>query len=96
MAIAMSNAGLHLLSHPLTLPSSSAPLLPPQTTPPTHQAPLINIPCVMVSRRLQYYVEAQLKPYYLISQHLVSFDHTNVFGQYEERNQLLLPQRINA
>ena len=30
---------------------------------------------------IQYYVETQLKPYYLIDQHLVSFDHTNVFGK---------------
>jgi hypothetical protein len=41
-------------------------------------------------------VETQLKPYYLIDQHLVSFDHTNVFGKYEERNRLTLPQRIQG
>ena len=78
-------------------PTLYAPLIILTTHPPTHpQAPLINIPCVMVSRRLQYYVETQLRPYYSISQHLVSFDATNIFGQYEERNHLQLPQRINA
>jgi hypothetical protein len=36
------------------------------------EIPLINISCIMVSRRIQFYVEEQLRYYYLINQHIVS------------------------
>ena len=59
------------------------------------EVPLIKIPCVTVSRRLQYYLEEKLDKYYLLNQHIVSFDHTGVFGDYESRNSEKLPQRLD-
>jgi len=60
------------------------------------EIPLIKIPCIMVSRRIQFYVEEQLRFYYLINQHIVSIQPTGVFGEYEKRNQLTLPVRLSA
>ena len=58
------------------------------------EVPLITVPCIMVSRRLQFYLEQQLRPYFPIDQHLVSMKPTGIFGEYEKRNQLTLPQRL--
>ena len=58
------------------------------------EVPLINISCIMVSRRIQYYVEEVLKDFYLVSQHLVSIQPTGLFGNYEKRNSLALPPRL--
>jgi hypothetical protein len=58
------------------------------------EEPLITIPCIMVSRRLQFYLEQQLRFYYPIDQHIISIQPTGVFGRYEERNQLNLPERL--
>lgn len=58
------------------------------------EVPLIQIPCIMVSRRIQYYLEEQLRPYFPIDQHLVSIQPTGLFGEYEKRNQLTLPERL--
>lgn len=60
------------------------------------EIPLIQIPCIMVSRRIQFYVEEQLRPYYPAGQHLVSIQPTGVFGEYEQRNALQLPVRLQA
>jgi hypothetical protein len=60
------------------------------------EIPLITIPCIMVSRRIQFYVEQLLRPYYPVSQHLVSIQPTGVFGDYEQRNSLQLPVRLSA
>lgn len=56
---------------------------------------LITIPCIMVSRRIQYYLEQQLRYYHPIDQHIVSIQPTGLFGKYEERNVLTLPTRLN-
>ena len=58
------------------------------------EIPMIKIPCIMVSRRIQYYLEEQLKYYHPIDQHIVSIQPTGIFGDYEKRNTLKLPQRI--
>lgn len=58
------------------------------------EVPLITVPCIMVSRRLQFYLEQQLRPYFPIDQHIVSMQPTGIFGEYEKRNQLALPQRL--
>lgn len=58
------------------------------------EEPLITIPCIMVSRRIQFYLEEQLRFYYPIDQHIVSIQPTGVFGKYEERNTVNLPQRL--
>ena len=58
------------------------------------EVPLINIPCIMVSRRIQFYLEEQLRPYFPIDQHMVSIQPTGVFGDYEKRNELVLPERL--
>lgn len=59
------------------------------------EVPLVKIPCVMVSRRLQFYVEAQLKRYYPADHLLVSLQPTGVFGDYEKKNTLELPRRLD-
>ncbi len=59
------------------------------------EVPLITIPCIMVSRRIQFYLEQQLRPYFPQDQHLVSLQPTNVFGEYEKRNQVTLPVRLS-
>jgi hypothetical protein len=58
------------------------------------EVPLINIPCFMVSRRIQFYLEEQLRPYFPVDQHLVSIQPTGLFGEYEKRNMLQLPERL--
>lgn len=60
------------------------------------EVPLIKIPCIMVSRRIQFYLEEQLRPYYPVSQHLVSIQPTGLFGDYEQKNTLKLPTRLQA
>lgn len=60
------------------------------------EIPLIKIPCVMVSRRIQFYLEEQLRYFHPIDQHIVSIQPTGVFGEYEARNKLKLPQRLDA
>ena len=57
------------------------------------EVPLINIPCIMVSRRLQYYLEEKLTKYYLSNQHFISFDPTGLFGEYETRSVSIVQQR---
>jgi len=59
------------------------------------EVPLIQIPCIMVSRRIQFYLEEQLHPYYPVDQHLISIQPTGIFGEYEKRNQLRLPERLS-
>jgi len=59
------------------------------------EVPLIRIPCIMVSRRLQFYLEEQLRPFFPTDQHLVSIQPTGVFGEYEKRNMLTLPERLS-
>ena len=49
------------------------------------EVPLISIPCIMVSRRLQLYLEDKLNKYYLSNQHFISFDPTGIFGEYEAK-----------
>ena len=50
------------------------------------EEPQIDIPCVMVSRRIQYYLEGQLRRFYATDQHIVNLQPTGVFGDYEERS----------
>jgi hypothetical protein len=59
------------------------------------EIPQIHIPCLMVSRRIQYFLEKELKPYYAISQHILTIQPTGVFGQYEESNDVKLPERFD-
>lgn len=59
------------------------------------EVPQINIPCIMVSRRIQYYLEEQLPPYFPMDQHLVSIQPTGMFGDYEQKNKLVLPMRLS-
>lgn len=60
------------------------------------EVPLIQIPCVMVSRRFQFYVEQQLKKYpSTVDLMLVSIQPTGVFGEYERKNTLVLPARLD-
>lgn len=59
------------------------------------EVPLIKIPCIMVSRRLQFYVEAQLQRYFPAEHLLISMQPTGVFGEYESRNTLQLPVRLD-
>lgn len=58
------------------------------------EEPLIKIPCITVSRRLQFYLEKQLKFFYTLDQHTVSIQPTGLFGDYENRNSLKLPERL--
>ena len=58
------------------------------------EVPLIKIPCIMVSRRIQYYLENLLRYFHPIDQHVISIQPTGVFGEYEKRNTLKLPDRI--
>ncbi len=58
------------------------------------EIPMINIPCIMVSRRIQFYLEEQLKYHHPIDQHIVSIQPTGTFGDYERRNTFKLPRRI--
>lgn len=47
------------------------------------ESPLIKIPCVMATRRLQQYMEEKLTKYYLVNQHFISFEATGIYGGYE-------------
>lgn len=58
------------------------------------ETPLIKIPCIMVSRRIQYYLENLLRFFHPIDQHIISIQPTGVFGEYEKRNILKLPERV--
>jgi hypothetical protein len=58
------------------------------------EEPLIKIPCIMVSRRVQFYLEEKLKFYYPIDQHIVSIQPTGILGEYEERSVVALPVRL--
>jgi hypothetical protein len=40
-------------------------------------------------------MEAELKKYYTMGQHLISIQPTGVFGKYEEKNDVALPERID-
>lgn len=58
------------------------------------EEPLIHISCIMVSRRIQFYLEEKLKYIYPIDQHIISIQPTGVFGEYEERSKVALPVRM--
>lgn len=58
------------------------------------EVPLVKIPCIMVSRRIQYYLENLLRFFHPIDQHIISIQPTGVFGEYEKRNILKLPERV--
>ena len=58
------------------------------------EEPQIDIPCIMVSRRIQYYLEGQLRRFYANDQHIVSLQPTGVFGDYEERSQAVRKGRL--
>ena len=58
------------------------------------EVPLIQIPCIMVTRRLQHYVDDLLSPFYQLNQHLIAMQPTGIFGEYEARNTLVLPQHL--
>jgi hypothetical protein len=60
------------------------------------EIPLIKIPCIMVSRRMQFYMEEQLKKYHPNDHLIVSIQPTGVFGDYEKKNTLQLPQRLDT
>jgi hypothetical protein len=60
------------------------------------EVPQIQIPCIMVSRRIQYYLEGQLRRYYLLNQHLVTMESLTVFGDYEKKNTVVLPARLQV
>lgn len=60
------------------------------------EIPLIHIPCIMVSRRIQYYLEKMLKRYYVIDQHIVSIQPMLFYGDYEKKNKVKLPQRLDV
>ena len=50
------------------------------------EEPLISIPCIMVSRRIQYYLQSQMRRFWVNNLHLVNIQPTGVFGDYEERS----------
>lgn len=58
------------------------------------EVPLINITCIMVARRIQFYLEKQLQRYYLTDQHIALIQPTGIFGEYEQRNAVELPMRL--
>eukprot|EP00605_Chrysophyceae_sp_TOSAG23-4_P000877 GSChrysophyteH1.ASY1.ANO1.968.1 assembled CDS len=58
------------------------------------EVPMIDIPCIMISRRLQHFLEAKLRRYHSTNNHLMSIQPTGVFGLYEEKNDVRLPERI--
>ena len=49
------------------------------------EAPLISIPCVMVSNRFQQYMNDRLIKYHLYNQHFLSFDPTGLFNKYDDK-----------
>jgi hypothetical protein len=48
----------------------------------------------MVSRRLQFYLEDKLRPYYITNLHTAVIQPTGVFGDYEAQYSLDLPMRL--
>jgi len=48
------------------------------------EVPQINIPSIMVSRKFSSHIEKHLSPYFLIDQHVVSFQPTGVHGGYDD------------
>ena len=60
------------------------------------EIPQIQIPCLMASRRLQFFMQNQLKKYYQLNQHIISIHPTGLFGMYEERNTVSLPERLDV
>ena len=58
------------------------------------EVPMITIPCIMVSRRIQYYLESILHRYYTIDQHLASIQPMVYLSEYEKRNSVVLPKRL--
>jgi hypothetical protein len=60
------------------------------------ELPLINIPCIMVSRRLQFYFEQKLKPFLALNQLMVSIQPMLYNGEYEKRNTVNLPVRFDT
>lgn len=57
------------------------------------EEPLVHIPCIMVGRRVQYYLEGMLKYFYLIDQHIISIQPMTLLGQYDSRNEYKLPEK---
>ncbi len=58
------------------------------------EIPLINIPVIMVSRRLQYYLEEKLTKYHVMDQFVVTIQPTGLFHNYELDNTMPLPARV--
>jgi hypothetical protein len=58
------------------------------------ETPLINIPCIMVSRRIQYYLEEVLRRYPLLDNHLLSIQPMLYLSDYEKKNTITLPKRM--
>ncbi len=58
------------------------------------EIPLINIPVIMVSRRLQYYLEEKLTKYHIMDQFVVTIQPTGLFHNYEQDNNVPLPARV--
>ena len=58
------------------------------------EVPLINIPVIMVSRRLQYYLEEKLSKYHIMDQFVVTIQPTGLFHNYEQDNNVPLPARV--
>ena len=54
------------------------------------EAPLITIPCVMVSNRFQQYLNGRLTKYHLYDQHFISFDSTGLFGEYDDKKAVVV------
>lgn len=55
------------------------------------EEPMIQIPCVMVSRRFQHYVE-KMRSFWANNQHMVNIQPTGLFGDYEERAVAVRPR----
>lgn len=47
------------------------------------EIPLINIPCILVTKRLQHVLKTQLTKYHLSNEHLIAFQPTGIFGDYD-------------
>lgn len=60
------------------------------------EVPLINIPCITVSRRIQYYLEELLHRFYLTDQHMISIQPMVHVSEYEKRNTVNLPKRLTT
>ena len=53
----------------------------------------ITIPTIMMSRRLQYYLELKLKFFTGLQSHMANIQPTGIFGEYEKRSTVALPMR---